>query len=262
VNAAAHTGRRAGLDKRPQEVAAMFDAVAERYDRTNAVLSLGLDRGWRRAVGQALELGPGLRVLDLAAGTATSTLALAGTGCWTVGVDFSLGMLRVARSRPERRDLPLVAGDGLALPFADASFDRVTVSFGLRNVADPAGCLAELARVTRPGGRLVICEFSHPVWAPWRRVYLGYLMAGLPVLARAVSSDPQAYVYLAESIRAWPDQAGLARLVSTTGWSSVAWRDLAGGVVALHRALRAPSPNAASPNPAPSSHTPVQPAAE
>jgi demethylmenaquinone methyltransferase/2-methoxy-6-polyprenyl-1,4-benzoquinol methylase len=131
----------------------------------------------------------------------------------------------------------LVAADGMRLPFAAGSFDRVTISFGLRNVADPQACLAELRRVTRPGGRIVVCEFSHPTFAPWRTTYLEYLMKALPAVARAVSSAPDAYVYLAESIRAWPDQAGLAELLQAAGWDQVGWRNLSGGIVALHRGL-------------------------
>jgi demethylmenaquinone methyltransferase/2-methoxy-6-polyprenyl-1,4-benzoquinol methylase len=243
---------RAGLDKRPDEIAAMFDQVARRYDVTNAVLSMGLDRTWRAAVAEALALRPGMRVLDLAAGTATSSVAFADRACDVVACDFSLGMLQVGRQRLlAKRDrgtgtsrfargssgsVTLVAGDGLRLPFADGSFDRVTMSFGLRNVADMPGCLAELLRVTRPGGRLVVCEFSRPTWAPWRTVYIEYLMRALPYLARAVSSSPDSYVYLAESIRAWPDQASLAASLATAGWARVGWRNLTGGVVALHRA--------------------------
>jgi demethylmenaquinone methyltransferase/2-methoxy-6-polyprenyl-1,4-benzoquinol methylase len=228
---------RATLDKDPAEVAAMFDEVAARYDLTNAVLSLGQDRGWRRAVAAALDLRPGQRVLDLAAGTATSSAALARSGAAVVGCDFSLGMLRVG-ARAGHRGVELVAGDALHLPFADASFDAVTMSFGLRNTADPDRALAELLRVTRPGGRLVVCEFSHPTWSPWRTVYVEYLMKALPAVARRVSSDPAAYEYLAESIRAWPDQAGLAARLQSAGWTDVAWRDLTGGIVALHRATR------------------------
>lgn len=136
----------------------------------------------------------------------------------------------------------LVAGDGLRLPFADASFDRTTMSFGLRNVVDVPACLAELRRVTRPGGRLVVCEFSHPTWAPWRTVYTKYLMRALPGLARAVSSNPDSYVYLAESIRAWPDQSNLATLLVEAGWAQVGWRNLTGGIVALHSATRPEDP--------------------
>lgn len=225
---------RATLAKEPSEVAAMFDEVAARYDLTNTVLSLGQDRGWRRAVASALDLRPGERVLDLAAGTATSSAALASTGADVVGCDFSLGMLRVGATA-HHEGVELVAGDALRLPFRDGAFDAVTISFGLRNTHDTAVALAELRRVTRPGGRLVVCEFSHPTWSPFRTVYDEYLMRALPAVASRVSSDPTAYVYLAESIRAWPDQAALAGHLQRAGWSGVGWRDLTGGIVALHR---------------------------
>ena len=228
---------RATLAKDPTEVAAMFDEVAARYDLTNTVLSFGQDRGWRSAVTQALALTPGQRVLDLAAGTATSSAALAAGGADVVGCDFSLGMLRVG-ARAGHEGVELVAGDALRLPFADGAFDAVTMSFGLRNTADPDAALAELLRVTKPGGRLVVCEFSHPTWQPFRQVYDNYLMRALPPVARRVSSDPAAYVYLAESIRAWPDQVALAGHLQRAGWQRVAWRDLTGGIVALHRGFR------------------------
>jgi len=227
---------RAELDKDPADVAAMFDDVAERYDLTNDVLALGQTRRWRRLVREALAPWPGERVLDLAAGTGTSTAALAETGAFVVATDFSLGMLQVGRRRQPH--LPFVAGDGLHLPFRDAAFDAATISFGLRNLADRRAGLRELARVVRPGGRLVVCEFSHPTWAPFRTAYVEYLMRALPSIARRTSSNPDAYVYLAESIRAWPDQRGLAADIAATGWGAVQWRNLSGGVVALHRADR------------------------
>jgi len=230
---------RASLEKDPHEVAAMFDQVARRYDITNDVLSLGQTRLWRRQVARAVAAQPGQRVLDLAAGTGTSSLPFRKAGALAVPVDFSLGMLRTGRARlPE---LPFTAGDALALPFGDATFDAVTISFGLRNVVDPGAALTELARVTRPGGRLVICEFSQPVWAPFRQVYVNYLMRALPRVAQKVSSNPDSYVYLAESIRNWPNQRQLADMVSAAGWQGVRWRNLSGGVVAVHSAF-APRP--------------------
>jgi len=228
--------RRASLAKRTDEVAAMFDGVAARYDRTNTVLSFGRDRVWRRVTRQRLALRPGETCLDLAAGTGVSTEELARSGATVIGADISLGMLAVGRR--VRPSVTLVAADALALPFADGAFDAVTIAFGLRNIADPGAALREMARVTKPGGRLVVCEFSAPVNAAFRRVYLGYLMRALPAVARRVSSNPDAYVYLAESIRAWPDQADLAALIAESGWHGVRWRNLTGGIVALHRATR------------------------
>jgi demethylmenaquinone methyltransferase/2-methoxy-6-polyprenyl-1,4-benzoquinol methylase len=227
---------RADLDKQPHEVAAMFDAVAARYDLTNDVLSLGRTRAWRKAVARAVAARPGERVLDLAAGTGSSSLPFAAAGAVVVPCDFSLGMLKVGKQA--HQELPFVAGDALRLPFADERFDAVTISFGLRNVNDVDAALTEMARVTRPGGRLVVCEFSHPTWRPFRTVYSGYLMRALPPVARRVASNPQAYVYLAESIRAWPDQAALATRLQGAGWGDVAWSDLTYGIVALHRGRR------------------------
>jgi len=227
---------RATLAKRRRDVAAMFDRVAARYDLANDVLSLGADRAWRTDVVDAVAPQPGEVVLDLAAGTGTSSQPFAVAGATVVPTDLSLGMLQVGKRRLPWLDF--VAGDALQLPYADASFDAVTVSFGLRNVEDPAATLGELNRVTRPGGRLVVCEFSTPTWGPFRALYDNYLVAALPRVARLVSSNPAAYVYLAESIQAWPDQAALAQLIEATGWRAVEWRNLSGGIVALHRARR------------------------
>jgi demethylmenaquinone methyltransferase/2-methoxy-6-polyprenyl-1,4-benzoquinol methylase len=212
----------------------MFDAVAKRYDVTNDVLSLGQDRRWRKDVFEALAPQSGELVLDLAAGTGTSSQPFADAGATVVPCDFSLGMLQVGKEH--KPHLPFTAGDGTRLPFADGVFDAVTISFGLRNIVDPLAGLREMRRVTRPGGRLVVCEFSHPTWNPFRVVYVEYLMRALPPIARAVSSSPDAYVYLAESIRAWPDQPALADLVAEAGWQGPEWRNLSGGIVALHRA--------------------------
>ncbi len=227
---------RASLDKHPREVAAMFDDVAERYDVTNDVLSLGQDRRWRRAVLRAVDPQRGDRVLDLAAGTGTSSVPFLAGGATVVPCDFSTGMLQAGkRARPR---LPFTAGDATGLPFRDGTFDAVTISFGLRNIADYPAALREMARVTRPGGRLVVCEFSHPTNRWFRTVYVEYLVAALPAVARRVSSSPDSYVYLAESIQAWPDQEDLAERVAAAGWGQVAYKNLSGGIVALHRATR------------------------
>ncbi|WP_326588598.1 demethylmenaquinone methyltransferase [Streptomyces sp. NBC_01294] len=227
---------RASLDKQPHEVASMFDRVAANYDLTNDVLSLGQDRVWRKEVAKAVGARPGQKVLDLAAGTATSSLPFAAAGAYVVPCDFSLGMLREGKKKHSW--LPLTAGDATKLPFKDDVFDTVTISFGLRNVQDTEAALRELYRVTKPGGQVVICEFSQPTWAPFRTVYTEYLMRALPPVARAVSSNPDAYVYLAESIREWPDQPALAALLQKAGWGKVAWRNLSGGIVALHRGTK------------------------
>jgi demethylmenaquinone methyltransferase/2-methoxy-6-polyprenyl-1,4-benzoquinol methylase len=212
----------------------MFDDVARRYDLTNDVLSMGQDRRWRREVLAAVAPKPGEHVLDLAAGTGTSSEPFRERGAVVVPCDFSVGMLQEGKRKLPH--LPFTAGDGTQLPFADDTFDAVTISFGLRNIVDPDAGLREMLRVTRPGGRLVVCEFSSPVVELFRTVYIEYLMKALPSIARAVSSSPDAYVYLAESIRAWPDQAGLAARIEAAGWGQVEWRNLTGGIVALHRA--------------------------
>lgn len=215
-------------------MAAMFDGVAKRYDLTNDVLALGQTRRWRAAVLAAVDPEPGQRILDLAAGTGTSSVPFAEAGAFVVPTDFSLGMLQVGKERQPH--LSFVAGDALHLPFADDAFDAATISFGLRNLADRHAGLRELARVVRPGGRLVVCEFSEPTWAPFRTVYSEYLMRALPEIANRVATNPEAYVYLAESIRAWPNQRELAADIAAAGWGSVQWRNLTGGIVALHRA--------------------------
>ncbi|MFC5677374.1 demethylmenaquinone methyltransferase [Aeromicrobium endophyticum] len=227
---------RAGLDKQPHDVAKMFDGVAEKYDLTNDVLSMGQDRRWRRRVVDLVAPRPGELILDLAAGTGTSSQPFADAGATVVPCDFSIGMLEVGkRARP---GLPFTAGDGMRLPFAADTFDAVTISFGLRNIVDPVEGLRELLRVTRPGGRIVVCEFSTPTWGPFDAVYSNYLMRALPPVARAVSSNPESYVYLAESIRAWPDQKGLALRMVEAGWGRVEWHNLSAGIVALHHSTK------------------------
>ena len=228
---------RASLEKRPEEVAAMFDDVAPKYDIVNDILSLGQTRHWRRIVVDAVGAVPGQRVLDLAAGTGTSSEPYADAGIDVVACDFSTGMLKVGKRR--RPDIDFVAGDATNLPFADNSFDATTISFGLRNVIDPKKALREMLRVTKPGGKLVVAEFSHPTLTPFRTVYTEYLMRALPSIATRVASNPAAYVYLAESIRAWPNQEQLSAWLSESGWETVAYRKLTGGIVAVHRATKA-----------------------
>jgi demethylmenaquinone methyltransferase/2-methoxy-6-polyprenyl-1,4-benzoquinol methylase len=232
---------RAELDKKPGDVAAMFDAIAGRYDLMNDLLSAGQVRVWRRAVARITGAGLSERVLDLAAGTGTSSLTFTTAGADCVACDFSLGMLSAGHSRLGHRQpvagqghLGFVAGDALRLPFRDEAFDAVTISFGLRNVADPGAALAEMRRVTRPGGRLVVCEFSTITIAPVDMLYRRYLIDVLPAIARRAARSPEAYEYLAESIAAWPAQRELAGIIEAAGWSAVRWRDLSMGVVAVH----------------------------
>ncbi len=233
---------RADLDKRPGDVAAMFDALAGRYDLMNDLLSAGQVRLWRRVVARAVAARAGERILDLAAGTGTSTMTFAASGADCVACDFSIGMLRAGstrvRANPDGPQPAFVGGDALRLPFGDELFDAVTISFGLRNVADTQQALAEMLRVTRPGGRLVICEFSQLSVRPLRILYERYLARALPAVARRVSRNPAAYDYLAESIVDWPAQAELARMLRTAGWSAVEWHNLSLGIVAVHVARR------------------------
>lgn len=211
----------------------MFDGVARRYDITNTLMTGGLDRYWRRRTRRALQLRPGDRVLDLAAGTGVSTVELARSGAWAAACDFSTGMLQAGAFRR----VPMVAGDAMALPLADDSFDAATISFGLRNVQDTAAGLREMARVVRPGGRLVVCEFSTPTNGAFRALYENVALQAIQVVARG-SSNPEAYEYLAESIKKWPTQEELAQVVRDAGWGDVAWTNLTGGIVALHTATR------------------------
>lgn len=225
---------KADLDKKPFDVAAMFDDVGEKYDLTNTVISFGQDRRWRKRTRERLNLQPGEKVLDVAAGTAVSTEELAKSGAWCVACDFSPGMLAAGRGR----DVPKVVGDGMHLPFADETFDAVTITYGLRNIHDHRAALREFARVTKPGGRLTVNEFSTPVVPVFGTVYKEYLTRLLPKVARVVSSNPASYEYLAESIRAWPDQEDLARDINHNGWTDAGWQDLTFGIVAMHSAVK------------------------
>lgn len=234
-----HEPNRADLHKDPSRVSGMFDQVAAGYDRTNTVLSLGNDRFWRAAMVRAVGPRRGQRILDLAAGTGPSSAALARSGATVVAADFSPGM--IAEGRRRHRGIPnlsFVEADATALPFGDEEFDAVTISFGLRNVVEPKKALREMLRVTKPGGRLVVCEFTHPPSKTFRGLYRFYNDRVLPVVAKTVSSNADAYDYLNESIREWPDQSTLSTWIRDAGWTDVAYRNLSMGIVALHRGTR------------------------
>jgi demethylmenaquinone methyltransferase / 2-methoxy-6-polyprenyl-1,4-benzoquinol methylase len=217
----------------------MFDTVSTHYDRTNAVLSVGNAALWRRATTRAINPQPGERILDIAAGTGTSSVALTRTGAEVVAADFSPGMIEVGRSRhAENPLLEFVQADATALPFDDNEFDVVTISFGLRNVVEPRTALAEFYRVTKPGGRVVICEFSTPPLAPIRVGYFAYLNHVMPTVVKLASSNAEAYDYLGESIAAWPNQKTLSGWLRSAGYTDVAYRNLTFGIVALHRGVK------------------------
>lgn len=230
---------RADLSKDPSDVSGMFDLVAPAYDRTNSLLSFGLDKNWREQMVAAVDPRPGQKILDIACGTGVSSVALAALGSEVVGADFSPGM--IAEAQKLRGGTPGVSfqlADATSLPFADNAFDAVTISYGLRNVVDTEQALREFLRVTKPGGRLVICEFSTPPNTLLRTGYRFYNEYLLPLVAHVASSNASAYSYLSESIRDWPDQRALAALVRKAGWHDVSYRNLAGGIVALHRAIK------------------------
>ena len=224
------------MNKRPEEVATMFDAVAKNYDRTNSVLSAGNAVLWRAAMVRAVIPAAGERILDVAAGTGTSSAALQKNGATVVALDFSAGM--VAEGKRKHPKIEFVQGDAEKLPFGDNEFDAVTISFGLRNVNQPKLALGEMYRVLKPGGRLVVCEFSKPPVPIFRAGYHTYLKYVMPTIVDRVSSNPEAYSYLAESIKAWPDQGQLSQWLRAAGFTRVAYRNLTGGIVALHRGLK------------------------
>jgi demethylmenaquinone methyltransferase/2-methoxy-6-polyprenyl-1,4-benzoquinol methylase len=242
---------KADLSKQPGEVSAMFDGVAKHYDRTNDVLSLGNAWIWRAATVKAVAPKAGEKILDLAAGTGTSSAALAKSGAEVTAADFSPGMIEVGRRK--HPGITFVEADAMNLPFADNEFDAVTISFGLRNIEDPKKALSEMFRVLKPGGRLVVCEFSKPPRAIFRAGYTAYMRFIMPAVVDAASSNPEAYTYLADSIRDWPDQVTLSQWIRGAGFTRVAYRNLTVGVVALHRGhkpARLPAKRVRKPKPA------------
>jgi demethylmenaquinone methyltransferase/2-methoxy-6-polyprenyl-1,4-benzoquinol methylase len=228
---------RANLNKDPDDVSKMFDDVANRYDFLNDLLSLGRTKAWRRAVTSIIAPKPGMKILDIAAGTGSSSRPLVDKGAEVTALDFSQGMIE--QGRKQNKNINFVQGDALKLPFEDNSFEVTTISFGLRNTSSTEIALKEALRVTKDGGRIVVAEFSHPVNPIFKKIYLNYLMKALPVIVKKISKNPDAYIYLAESIRAWPDQAELASIMRDSGFKSVAWQDLTFGIVAVHIGYKA-----------------------
>jgi len=228
---------RANLNKDPDDVSKMFDDVANRYDFLNDLLSLGRTKAWRRAVTSIIAPKPGMKILDVAAGTGSSSRPLVDKGAEVTALDFSQGMIE--QGRKQNKNINFVQGDALKLPFEDNSFEVTTISFGLRNTSNTEIALKEALRVTKDGGRIVVAEFSHPVNPIFKKIYLNYLMKALPVIVKKISKNPDAYIYLAESIRAWPDQAELASIMRDSGFKSVAWQDLTFGIVAVHIGYKA-----------------------
>ena len=218
----------------------MFDGVAKRYDIMNDLLSLGQTKNWRKAATAVIAPKPGMKILDLAAGTGASSRPLADAGADVFPVDFSPGMLEAGKKR--HPDLHFTLGDALNIPFSDEEFDVVTISFGLRNTNDVQVTLKEALRVTKPGGRLVVVEFSHPTNKIFRTIYMKYLMGLLPKISRKLASNPDAYIYLAESIQAWPNQSALAAKIESAGWSNATVKNLTFGIVAIHSAVKTSSP--------------------
>ena len=223
---------RANLNKDPDDVSKMFDEVAHRYDFLNDLLSVGRTKAWRKVVTAIIAPKPGMKILDIAAGTGSSSKPLVAKGADVIALDFSEGMLAAGRKR--HKDIKFQQGDALKLPFTEDTFDVTTISFGLRNTSDTSAALKEALRVTKQSGRIVICEFSHPTNKFFRLIYLKYLMRALPVIAKRISKNPAAYIYLAESIQAWPNQSALAQVMRQAGWESVSWQDLTFGIVAVH----------------------------
>jgi demethylmenaquinone methyltransferase / 2-methoxy-6-polyprenyl-1,4-benzoquinol methylase len=223
---------KADLTKKAQEVAAMFDGVAKNYDRANDLLSLGSARVWRKAVAKLVNPQSGQFILDLAAGTGASSVAFLKEGVRVVAADFSMGMLEEGRKR--HPEIEFVFADATKLPFREEEFDTVTISFGLRNVENTELALSEMLRVLKPGGKLVVCEFSTIPNKALHSLYRFYLKNLLPRISALVSKTPEAYSYLAESIDAWPKQTELANLIEKVGYQSVGFRNQTLGIVAIH----------------------------
>jgi len=230
---------RVAADEKAKRVAQVFDRVAERYDLMNDLMSFGLHRLWKAFAVSVARVRPGERVLDVASGSGDLARAFAARGAEVWMTDINGPMLARGRDRmlDAGRQLPAVRCDAERLPFADARFDCVSVGFGLRNMTHKEAALAEMVRVLKPGGRLLVLEFSQ-VWKPLQKPYDLYSLHVLPWLGGRVAGDAAAYRYLAESIRMHPDQRTLAAMLERAGLEQVEYFNLAAGVVAVHRGYK------------------------
>jgi demethylmenaquinone methyltransferase/2-methoxy-6-polyprenyl-1,4-benzoquinol methylase len=218
------------------QVRAMFDRIARVYDRMNSVMTAGMHHAWRRRAADLAGVGAGSRALDVATGTGDLAIELAARGASVIGVDFSPAMLDLARGKAP--DVDFEEGDALALRFADGEFDAATVGFGARNFADLDKGLRELARVTRPGGRVVVLEITTPQRAPLSWFFRGWFDHAVPMLGRL--ADSEAYTYLPSSVRRFPGPEELAARMAAAGLADVRWILTAGGIIAIHSGTRTP----------------------
>ncbi|HZK15108.1 MAG TPA: bifunctional demethylmenaquinone methyltransferase/2-methoxy-6-polyprenyl-1,4-benzoquinol methylase UbiE [Solirubrobacterales bacterium] len=226
-----------------EQVQAMFDRIAGKYDLLNSLMTAGLHHSWRARAVDRTDVSPGDSVLDVCCGTGDLSFELASRvspGGNVIGSDFSEPMLDLAREKAESRRSASVRfewGDALDLPYDDSRFDAVTVGFGVRNFADRDRGLREMARVLQPGGRLVILEFTEPRRPPFSTFYSLWFDRIVPVLGR-LTPNPEAYSYLAESVRGFPEPEGLAEKMDTAGFEQIRWLLTAGGILAIHSGVR------------------------
>jgi demethylmenaquinone methyltransferase/2-methoxy-6-polyprenyl-1,4-benzoquinol methylase len=233
------------VDEKTHRVRAVFNSVARQYDLMNDLMSAGLHRLWKRVAVETAAVRPGMHVLDLASGTGDLARAMAkraGTHGSVVLADINDQMLRVGRDRTidagELSGLSWCQCDAETLPFPDASFDRVTIGFGLRNVTDKEAALSEMYRILKPAGKALVLEFSKPISQPLESLYDLYSFNVLPVLGQLVANDSASYQYLAESIRKHPDQDALESMLRDAGFCDTSYQNLTGGIVAIHSGVK------------------------
>jgi demethylmenaquinone methyltransferase/2-methoxy-6-polyprenyl-1,4-benzoquinol methylase len=227
--------------QRAAKVGDLFAAIAPRYDLLNDLLSLGWHRRWKRALPKMANVKPGDRALDLCCGTGDIAFALRAAGADVVGIDFSPAMLAVAQQRAQTAGggacpprLQFLRADALNIPFADDSFDVVTIGYGLRNLAGWERGLEEMARVGRPDARVLVLDFGKPENKAWRTIYFAWLRFLVPLFGKIFSNDAAAYAYIFESLRDYPAQRGVAARMQALGWRDVQVRQLLGGAMSIH----------------------------